>query len=133
MKTMNPKPQKPFRLTLGVRGEMMAWAYLARSGYKIIEKNYRCPLGEIDCIAAKQGRTAFIEIKTRSDHRFGRPEESVHPRKQKKLVQLAQWYLKGRQNLETKVSFDVLAITWGKGTEPEFRLIENAFGADRLF
>ena len=103
---------------------------LAKAGYKIIEKNYRCPLGEIDCIAQRQGRTAFIEIKTRSDHRFGRPEESVHAMKQKRLVQIAQWYLKAHQKIDARVSFDVLAITWKKETEPEFRLIENAFNAN---
>ena len=126
------KNDSSFSISLGDRGEMVGWAYLLRKGYKILEKNYRCPLGEIDVIAKRNKRTVFIEIKTRSDHHFGRPEESVHEWKQKKLLQLAQWYLKDKKKTDQPVSFDVLAITWRGKDDPEIRLIENAFTADSL-
>jgi len=115
---------------LGTKGEWAAWDYLLGQGYEMIEKNYRCPLGEIDVVARKGDRLCFVEIKTRRSHRFGRPEEAVDFRKQKKLIRLAEWYLKKRTGPPSMISFDVLAVTWRKGDKPEFRLIENAFTAD---
>ena len=114
------------RIVLGKRGEKLAWDYLVERGYKILEKNYRCRIGEIDVVAKKGKRLAIIEIRTRTDHRFGSPEESVTPLKQRKLMRLAQWYLKEKK-MDSPVSFDVLAITMkGPGTQ-ELYLIENAF------
>src|SRR5688572_28255294 len=84
----------PFRVSLGDRGEMIAAGYLSRNGYKILEKNYRCKLGELDIICQKDGRIFFLEVKTRTTNQFGRPEESVGFLKQKKLIDLAKWYLK---------------------------------------
>lgn len=128
---MRLSPRKgPFRLSLGERGEMVAWNYLRHHGYKILEKNYRCKAGEIDVVATKNGRWAFIEIKTRSQDAFGRPEEAVGETKQQKLVHLAQWYLKEKNQFHVPVTFDVLAITWRGELEPEIRLIENAFSVD---
>ena len=111
---------------------MIAWNYLVKQGYRILEKNYRCRIGEIDVVAQKNKRLAFIEIKTRRHTGFGRPEEAVHAAKQKKLIQLAQWYLKDKKKGDVPVSFDVLAITWNSTQDPEMRLIENAFSADRF-
>lgn len=123
---------KPFRLSLGERGEMIAHDYLAKAGFRILEKNYRCKIGEMDVIAKKNSRIVFVEIKTRSQEKFGRPEESVHPQKQKKLLQVASWYLKERKKAEAAVSFAVLSIQLKESGEPEIRLIEDAFGADNL-
>jgi len=117
----------PFRLTLGQRGEMAAWRFLIREGYKILDKNYQCKLGEIDVVAEQGGRIRFIEIKTRTSNRFGSPEEAVHPIKQKKLSQLASFYLKGNQKTDSPVSFDVVAVYWNAGAEPEIKIIQDAF------
>lgn len=128
---MKLSPKKtPFRVSLGTRGEMLACDYLCQQDYRILEKNFRCPLGEIDAIAEKAGRLRFIEIKTRSGAGFGRPEEAVHPQKQKKLTKLAMWYLKERKLSDTSISFDVLAVDWSPSVKPVFTLIEDAFEAD---
>jgi putative endonuclease len=126
-KTFEIKNKKPFDLTLGDRGEMAGAAYLARSGYRLLETNYRCAVGEIDVVAEREGRHVFVEINPQ-DHDFGAPEEAVHAAKQRKLVQLAQCYLKERKCKERRVSFDVLALTWDLPGEPRFRLIPDAFG-----
>ena len=125
---LKPNPQ-PFRYALGDRGEVAASAYLKKQGYKILEKNYRCKMGEIDLIAEKNGRLSFVEIKARSSDHFGKPEESVHAVKQRKLVQLAQWYLKSHPEWASKpVGFDVIAVTWDGGDgKPAIRHIPNAF------
>lgn len=132
-KTFELKNTKPFNLTLGDRGEMAGAAYLLRAGYRILETNYRCVLGEIDVVAEREGRLAFVEIKTRKNHDFGQPEEAVHAAKQRKLIQLAQCYLKERKEKERTVSFDVLALTWDLPGEPRFRLIRDAFGIYDVF
>lgn len=117
-------------LHLGSRGEALAWVFLTNHGYSILEKNYRTRLGEIDIIAKKAGCTVFIEVKTRRDHQFGRPEESVDWKKRRKLTQVAQLYLQN-QKLENRPSrFDVLSITWNGTGEPSFELLEDAFTAE---
>jgi putative endonuclease len=119
----------PFRLSLGDRGEMAAWNFLLENGYSILEKNYRCRLGEIDVVAQKGGRIVFFEIKTRaSAPAFGMPEEAVHRRKQKKMIQVASLYLAGKGLENAAASFAVVAVDWADKA-PRFRLIENAFEA----
>lgn len=125
--------KQPFSFSLGERGEVIAWDYLLQKGFQILEKNYRCVIGEIDVIASKNGRLHIIEIKTRTHHRYGSPEESVGSVKQKKLVQLAKWYLKSKGLSEKTVSFDVLAITLSRSSDPRVRFIENAFTLDGLW
>ena len=85
------------RRQLGDAGEDLAAAALKKQGYKILERNYVCPLGEIDLIA-RQGKTyVFIEVKTRKNDRFGAPQEAVNPAKQRKLRLLADYYLKQKR------------------------------------
>jgi putative endonuclease len=112
---------------LGERGETAACGFLKDHGYEILEKNYKCKLGEIDVIARRQGRLAFIEIKTRTSTQFGTPQEAVDFRKQEKIFKVAQWYLKERKSLKSPVAFDVVAILWKEGQSPEIRLIADAF------
>lgn len=114
-------------LSLGERGEMIGWGYLVRNGFKILEKNYRCTLGEIDVIAEKGKRLFFIEIKTRAQSKFGLPQEAVHESKQHRIIRVAEWYLKEKQKGEPHSAFCVLAITMKNPAEPEIVLIENAF------
>lgn len=117
----------PFQLSLGARGEMVAWGHLTRNGYKILEKNYRCKIGEVDIIATKDGRLRFIEVKTRTTEAFGRPEESVGSQKQHKLALLAEFYLKAKKLNDVPVSFEVVSILYPATGEPQIRIIENAF------
>jgi putative endonuclease len=112
---------------LGTRGEIAAAEYLRNKKFKILQKNYRCGMGEIDLIAEKGGRIHFIEIKTRSGHGFGAPEEAVDRKKQAKVVKLAEWYLQTMKLRDPRVSLDVLGVTWKENGEPVFRFIEGAF------
>ncbi len=123
---LTPHPG-PFRLSLGDRGEMAACGFLRARGYQILEKNYKCRLGEIDVIARRNGRLAFIEIKTRTSDQFGTPQEAVDLQKQKKIFTLAQWYLKEKKLEKTPVAFDVVAVLWKEGASPAIRLMADAF------
>jgi len=94
----------------GIQGETAAAAYLEREGYQLLERNYRCPLGEIDLVAADGGEIVFIEVRTRSSVTFGTPQESVDGRKQMRLRRLAAYYLTGKGWAERPCRFDVVAV-----------------------
>jgi putative endonuclease len=123
---LTPNPA-PFRLSLGDRGEIAVCGLLKENGYEILEKNYKCKIGEIDVVARRDGRLAFIEVKTRTDSRFGMPQEAVDRKKQEKIFKLAQWYMKEKGLEKTPVAFDVVAVLWKEGRTPEIRLIVNAY------
>lgn len=113
----------------GADGEAMACGYLIRHGWRILDRNVRIGRGEIDIIAQKRGLLrrgliAFVEVKRRTDDRFGTPAEAVDENKRNRIVGTAALYLQ-RQNLpNADIRFDVIEIT------PEgIRHIENAFDA----
>jgi len=100
----------PGRRDLAARGEERAGEYLIKKKYKILDRNYRCPLGEIDLVAEREGVIVFVEVKTRSGRGFGEPEEAVTRAKQRKLGQLAEYYLKAKRLPDRDVRFDVVAV-----------------------
>jgi putative endonuclease len=114
------------RRRLGDAGEDLAAAALKKRGYKILERNYVCPLGEVDLIA-RQGKTyVFIEVKTRKNERFGAPQEAVNPVKQNKYRRLADYYLKQKRLGEVPVRFDVVGIMMNEDG-PQVEIIQEAF------
>lgn len=84
------------RHALGKLGEQLAADYLRRQGYRIHETNFRCPFGELDIVASEGDVLAFVEVRTRCGDAYGSAQESVTPRKQRKLVQVAEAYLQAR-------------------------------------
>lgn len=116
------------RLLTGERGEERAEALLKKNGYRIIERNYRCPRGEIDIVARDNGTIAFVEVKTRSSDAFGSPKYSVDQRKQKKLTEVAVHYIAERGVRETDLRFDVVSIVVKDGSYTA-ELIKDAFEA----
>ena len=118
---------KPNLKQVGGAGEDLAAAALKKQGYKILERNYRTSLGEIDLIARHQGVLVFVEVKTRRSRRFGSPQETVHPAKQERLRTLAAYYLSEKGLGEVAVRFDVVGILWQDG-KPQIEVIQGAFG-----
>ena len=114
------------KITTGKEGEKIAAAFLKKNGYRISEINFRCILGEIDIIARDKGELVFIEVKTRKSIELGYPEQAVGIRKQKKMSQLALWYLQKKNITDTSARFDVVAITMLPSGN-EIKLIKNAF------
>ena len=98
------------RLALGAWGEEQAVSYLRKQGMKIVERNFRAPVGEIDIIAKDKSILAFVEVKTRRSNAFGTPQEAVGQRKQRQIVRTAQWYLQNNKNDKLQPRFDVVAI-----------------------
>jgi len=112
-------------INTGKEGEKIAATFLKKNGYRIIEKNFRCALGEIDIIAREKGELVFVEVKTRKSSELGYPEQAVGIYKQKKMSQLALWYLQ-KKDADTGARFDVVAVTISASGN-EIRLIKNAF------
>ncbi len=115
------------RQGLGRRGEQLAADRLAALGYEIVERNFRCPAGEIDLVARWQDTWVFVEVKTRRGTRFGTPEESITPRKRAHLIASAQHYLQARDLQDVPWRIDAVAV--GLSTAGELLrvdVIENA-------
>jgi putative endonuclease len=111
---------------IGEKGESIAERHLKKKGYKILERNYRTKLGEIDIIAKENKTIVFVEVKTRRSWQFGSPKGAVTPAKQRKISMVALQYLKTIDRSNTKARFDVVAITATRDT-PQIEIIKNAF------
>lgn len=111
---------------LGSKGEDLAIQFLKKKGYRIIYRNYKTSVGEIDIIARDGNTIVFVEVKTRTDDSFGYPFEAVNKKKRQKLKNLALLYLK-RQVRESPVRFDVLSIFYADGKEQKIEHIKDAF------
>lgn len=113
-------------LQLGQTGEDIASNFLIKNGYKILKRNYKNRLGEIDIIALEGDEICFVEVKTRKSTEFGLPEEAVSEKKQKKLTLIALAYLKENDLLDRFARFDVVSVVFtSNAAQPE--LIKNAF------
>jgi len=110
---------------LGSSGELAAQVYLRGLGYKIIEKNFKCKIGEIDIIARDGNTLVFIEVKTRSSFTFGLPEEAVTARKIHKIHLIGDYYRSLHKELPELTRIDVIAVEPPKG---QIRLLRNVTG-----
>ena len=120
------------RRALGEAAERAAACWLAGQGYEILERNVRCPFGEIDLIARESGELVFIEVRSRRREDWGLPEESVDQAKQRRLRRLGAWYLQRKEWSQTACRFDVVGVLRKmdaeKGEESwDFHLYQNAF------
>lgn len=114
------------KIATGKEGEKIAVDYLKKNGYRIAEVNYRCPIGEIDIVARDKNELVFVEVKARKSSALGYPEQAVGLKKQKKMSQLALWYLQEKKLGDIRARFDVVAILMLPSGN-DIRLIRNAF------
>lgn len=116
---VNPKPSSPSRpehLRQGAAAEALGARWLEQRGWRIVGRNYRCKLGELDLIALDGGTLVFVEVRWRRSERFGGALASVDYRKQQRLVRTAQHYLLTHPRWQqAPCRFDVLAL--GSGPE----------------
>lgn len=119
-------------LYLGKSGEENAVSFLKENGYKILARNYKTKLGEIDIIAVDKDTYCFIEVKTRHSDKFGLPSEAISSIKQRQISKAALNFLKENKLLDKKARFDVVSIIYQKDA-PRLDLIKNAFELDENF
>ena len=112
----------------GALGEKYAVDYLKKRKHKILEKNYKNKLGEIDIIARDGGEIAFIEVKTRSASPYLSGKYSVDRRKQFRIMRAASWYLSIKR-IALQPRFDIIEIEVNRSTGEMIKLehYRNAF------
>jgi putative endonuclease len=110
----------------GEMGESLAAAYLSRSGYRIVTRNYRCRFGEIDIVAREGETLVFVEVKSRRSGSYGDPQLAVGLPKQKKISRIALQYLSETNLSHSPARFDVVAVKF-LPEGPRLELIRNAF------
>ena len=121
------------RIYSGKNGEDLAVFCLLKQGYKIIERNYKTKLGEIDIIADCRGCICFVEVRAKNSLSFGAPEETIIKRKQLQIAKAALLYIKKYKLQDKSCRFDVVSIEGVDRPMPEVRLIENAFELDSKY
>ncbi|MGB9691009.1 MAG: YraN family protein [Candidatus Sumerlaeaceae bacterium] len=94
---------------LGDKGEEIAARFLANEGFRIIERNYRCPAGEIDIIAERNDRLHFVEVKTRSTLDKFAPEDAVDSEKRRHIRRAARHYLRSFRQ-PSPSTFDIVSV-----------------------
>ncbi len=114
-------------VTTGAGAEDIACTHLERSGLRLVARNYRCPMGEIDLIMRDRDDLVFVEVRYRRHDAYGSATESVSSEKQARIIITAAYYLQ-RQPVEPPCRFDVVAI----GGEAPYRIewIKDAFQGD---
>lgn len=110
---------------LGITGEKIAINFLQNLGYQVIESNWREKKFEIDIIAIDKNEMVFIEVKTRSSSVFGEPEEAVTLKKQKHLIEGADYYMNEKE-IDLECRFDVISIIHHKN-QNTINHFKNAF------
>lgn len=111
---------------LGAAGEAVVAAVYEHSGWRIVERNWRCREGEIDLIARRGSTVAFCEVKTRTSDRYGSPAEAVGPEKQRRLRGLAVAWL-AQHGPVRHLRFDVAAVRPHPDGTFSVELLEAAF------
>ena len=98
------------RTALGRYGEEVAVRHLIASGMTVLERNWRCELGEIDVVARTGDVLVVVEVKTRATETFGSPAEAVTPRKAFRLRRLAARWLAEHPVRAAEVRIDVIGV-----------------------
>src|SRR3989442_9887749 len=117
------------RRSIGQAAEEAAAGYLQRAGLKVIARNVRLPGGEIDLVCREGDRWIFVEVKCRQARWGDAPGAAVSAPKQRRLVRLAQHYLKRERLGEPRCRFDVVAVTLREDGSSDVRHIPSAFDA----
>ncbi len=112
---------------LGNEGEELATAYLESKGYTILDRNYFFKRAEVDIVAFDESCIVFVEVKQRSNTRFGKPEEFVTEEKIRNIYKASEAWVYERKMDGAPIRFDVIAIVNPPDAAPDIKHYENAF------
>lgn len=133
MHDLNKASPSPTKMFQGQAVESRVAEYLEKQGFRLLHRNFRCRLGEIDLIGIHQNQLLFVEVRYRRNTSYGSAAASVDFRKQQKLIKAARFFLLTHPKMaNTACRFDVVAVTLGTETDkpdPAFEIdwIQNAF------
>jgi putative endonuclease len=130
MASTSPAKMPWWRRWFGTRSERAAGRYLRRLGWRVLARNWSCPLGELDLVAADGRTVVFVEVRSTGGDTAERPAASVDDVKQARLTRVALEYLRRHGLLGHAARFDVLALSWPAGLrEPAIVHHRQAFEA----
>ena len=107
---MEKRRIKLYNQTLGKIGEQKACKYLKIKGYYILERNFRCKMGEIDIIAKDKNEIVFVEVKTRTSFKYGIPCEAINYCKRKHISRVARYYILKNSLEDDVIRFDAIEV-----------------------
>ena len=123
------EPNWSKRAEVGAWGEETATRYLEDKGYKIVARHFTHRIGELDIVAAKNQRIIFVEVKTRTNNRFGAPEDAIGWSKQEKLRRVSDVYMLKHHLYNVPRQIDSVAVMYDRMTkETKIRHLENVVG-----
>lgn len=111
---------------LGDRGERVAARHLKRKRFRIIARNYRCPLGEIDLICRDGEAIVFVEVKTRSESKCRDLADVVGPRQWQRIARAAKFFLRERIAEDHPWRLDLVMVEWPPSGRAHVEHIEDA-------
>jgi len=117
------------KLSLGSRGEGAAARYLKRRHYRVMARNYACPVGEIDLVCQDGDTLVFVEVRTRADDEHQNPEEFAGPGKWRRVERAARYYLMEHDAAGRPCRFDLVSVVWPPRGTPRLEHFEDAFQA----
>jgi putative endonuclease len=123
-----PAGRPDARRTLGDAGEDLVARWYSDSGYRVLDRNWRCREGELDLVVTKDGVLVFCEVKTRRTTAFGVPAEAVTYAKQRRIRTLALRWLDEHPAARLRtLRFDVASVLASRDEQPVIDVIEGAF------
>jgi putative endonuclease len=108
-------------------GERAAWEVYRGRGYRLIARNWRTSLGEMDLVVARDGTLVFVEVKARTSTALGGPFDAVIGAKQRRLRRLAEAFVATERPDEARFRFDVVSVTVTGRGPPHVHVFEDAF------
>lgn len=112
---------------LGRRGEELAAQHVTARGMVVLDRNWRCPQGEIDLVARDGDEVVFIEVKTRAGVGFGHPLEAITFAKLARLKRLAAAWCSDHPGAHERVRIDAIGVIAPGGGMPELEHLERVF------
>jgi putative endonuclease len=123
----------PTRLSRGRAAEAIAAHYLELMGYRILARNVRDGPRELDLVAEEGRLVVFVEVKFRTDDRFGGFREALGAAQKRDLERAAVAFLKSTGNVGRPLRFDLIGLELEGNTGIRLEHIAGAFGSSRRF
>lgn len=125
------KKRKTTAGSIGALGEEAAVKTLRKYGYRIVERNFKTKMGEIDIIARDGEYTCFVEVKLRKRNDFGTPADAIDSAKRRRIINTATLYAKMKNIYDTPMRFDAVLINAdtvdGKLENVSIEIVKDAF------
>ncbi|OLC00448.1 MAG: YraN family protein [Candidatus Rokubacteria bacterium 13_1_40CM_68_15] len=112
-----------------MRAETIAADMLRDAGLTVVERNVRLPEGEIDLVCRERDCWVFVEVKCRRPAWGDAPAAAVSWHKQRRIIRLAQHYMKSKGLRDVRCRFDVVSVTLRDDGTSETRHLPSAFDA----